>query len=378
VAVAYGRDAVILALDTLDTMEQVALTAPASDVQLLEDGTLAAYLPDGVLVDGKRMVVKNVLTFISDFIVRTGDGAVVNYGDGTRLGTGDYVCIGNDFVRRDGRGRLSRASLKEEILATAVGAASSVASIEDYLVAAGGTSVRFYDQSCAEVASVELAGDVIALCACRGPEGAPGVSIITRDALAVCELRGTNGRLACIALGGCELDEEPRCASEFNDAIAVAAGASVHVVGWENSGTSDDEWRLPSYDLKILASAETASSISALACTKNCVAVAAEGHAVSVFSYNGGALELVALAEAPSVVRCLGFAGSQLILGCDRYLKVLDVSEASARVLGPPGVAPCVRRLAAGRVCALSAPARRVLSSGLVVCASGGVISLEL
>ena len=79
-----------------------------------------------------------------------------------------------------------------------------------------------------------------------------------------------------------------------------------------------------------------------------------------------------------AVVRCLGFAGSQLILGCDRYVKVLDVSDESARVLGPPGVAPCVRRLAAGRVCALSAPARRVLSGGVVVCASGGVISLEL
>ena len=87
---------------------------------------------------------------------------------------------------------------------------------------------------------------------------------------------------------------------------------------------------------------------------------------------------MVALAEDPSVVRCLGFAGSQLILGCDRYVKVLDVTDETARVLGPPGVAPCVRRLTAGRVCALSAPARRVLSGGLVVCASGGVISLEL
>ena len=39
-----------------------------------------------------------------------------------------------------------------------------------------------------------------------------------------------------------------------------------------------------------------------------------------------------------------------LLLGCDRYVKVLDVSDETARVLGPPGVAPCVRRLTAGRV----------------------------
>jgi len=378
VAVACGLDVLVLTLDTLDTTEQVALTAPASDVRLLEDGTLAACLPDGVLVDGKRVVVKNVLTFISDLIVRTGDGAVVDYHDGCQLGTGDYVCIGKDFVRRDGRGRLSRASVKNQILATAVGAASSVASLGDYLAAAGGPSVRFYDQNFAEVASVELAGAVIALCRSRGPEGAPGVSIITKDALAVCELRGTNGRLACVALGACDINKEPRCASEFNDAIAVAAGASLHVVGWVNNGTSGEEWRLPSYDLKVLASASTSATVTALACTKNCVAVAAEGHAVSVFSYNGGDLQMVALAEDPSTVRCLGFVGSQLILGCDRYVKVLDVSDESARVLGPPGVAPCVRRLTAGRVCALSAPARRVLPGGLVVCASGGVISLEL
>ena len=379
VAVAYGLDVSILTLDTLDTVEQVALTAPASDVRILEDGTLAVCIKDGVLVDGKRMVVKNALTFVSDNIVQTGDGAVVNYGDGTRLGTGDYVCIDKDsFIRRDGRGRLSRASLKNEILATAVGAASSVASMGDYLVAAGGPSVRFYDGAFTEVCSVELADDVIAVCRSRGPEGAPGVAILTKDALAVCELRGTNGRLACIALGACELDEEPRCAEAFGEFVAVAAGASVHVVGWVNNGKSDEAWRLPSYDLKILASASTAATVTALASTKNCVAVASEGHAVSVFSYNGGELQLVALGEAPSLVRCLGFVGSQLILGCDRYVKVLDVSEESARVLGPPGVAPCVRRLAAGRVCALSAPARRVLPGGLVVCASGGVISLEL
>ena len=267
--------------------------------------------------------------------------------------------------------------MKNEILATAVGAATSVTTIGDYLVAAGGTSVRFYDQSYAEVCSVELAGAVIAVCQSRGPEGAPGVSIITKDALAVCELRGTNGRLACIALGACEV-EQATCASEFDEIVAVAAGASVHVVGWVNNGKSADEWRLPSYDLKILASASTPSAVTALACTKNCVAVASEGHAVSVFSYNGGELQLVALGEAPSAARCLGFAGSQLILGCDRYVKVLDVSEASARVLGPPGHAPCVRRLTAGRACALSSPARRVLPGGLVVCASGGVISLEL
>ncbi len=377
VAVAYGLDALILTLDTLDTVEQVALPDPASDVRILEDGTLAVCIKDGVLVDGKRMFVKNALTFVSDFIVRTGDGAAVNYRDGCQLGTGDYVCIGEDFVRRDGRGRLSRASVKNEILATAVGAASSVVSMGDYLVAAGGTSVRFYDQSFAEVASVELAGAVIAVCRSRGPEGAPGVSIITKDALAVCELRGTNGRLACIALGACEV-EQATCASEFGEFVAVAAGASVHVVGWVNNGQSDEEWRLPSYDLKILASAETASAVTALATTRNCVAVAAEGHAVSVFSYNGGDLQMVALAEDPSTVRCLGFSGSQLILGCDRYVKVLDVSDESARVLEPPGVAPCVRRLTAGRVCALSAPARRVLSGGVVVCGSGGVISLEL
>ena len=201
-AVAYGLDVLILTLDTLDTVEQVALPDPASDVRMLEDGTLAVLLPDGVLVAGKRMVVKNALAFVSDNIVQTGDGAVVNYGDGTRLGTGDYVCIGKDsFIRRDGRGRLSRASVRNEILATAVGAASSVASMGDYLVAAGGPSVRFYDGAFAEVCSVELAGAVIAVCRSRGPEGAPGVSIITKDALAVCELRGTNGRLACIALG---------------------------------------------------------------------------------------------------------------------------------------------------------------------------------
>ena len=261
--------------------------------------------------------------------------------------------------------------MRNEILATAVGAASSVASMGDYLVAAGGPSVRFYDGAFAEVCSVELAGAVIAVCRSRGPEGAPGVSIITKDALAVCELRGTNGRLACIALGACDV-AQAFCASEFDEFVAVAAGASVHVVGWENSGTSAEEWRLPSYDLKILASAETASAVTALACTKNCVAVAAEGHAVSVFSYNGGDLQMVALAQDPSVVRCLGFAGSQLILGCDRYAKVLDVYDESARVLGPPGVAPCVRRLTAGRACALSSPARRVLLGGLCVCASGG------
>ena len=378
VAVAYGLDVVILTLDTLDTVEQVALPDPASDVRILENGTLAVLLPDGVLVDGKLMFVKNVLTFVSDNIVQTGDGAVVNYHDGCQLGTGDYVSIGKDFVRRDGRGRLSRASLRTEVLATAVGAASSVASMGDYLVAAGGPSVRFYDGAFTEVCSVELAGDVISMCQGRGPEGAPGVSIITKDALAVCELRGTDGRLACIALGACEFDEAPRCAEAFDEFVAVAAGASVHVVGWENSGNGDEEWRLPSYDLKILASAETASAVTALACTKNCVAVASEGHAVSVFSYNGGELQMVALAQDPSTVRCLGFAGSQLILGCDRYAKVLDVSDESARVLGPPGVAPCVRRLTAGRVCALSSPARRVLPGGLVVCASGGVISLEL
>ena len=191
-------------------------------------------------------------------------------------------------------------------------------------------------------------------------------------------MRGTNGRLACIALGACELDEEPRCASDFGEFVAVAAGASVHVVGWVNNGKSADEWRLPSYDLKILASASTPSAVTALACTKNCVAVASAGHAVSVFSYHGGELQMVALGEHSSTVRCLGFVGSQLILGCDRYVKVLDVSDESARVLGPPGVAPCVRRLTAGRVCALSAPARRVMSGGVVVCASGGVISLEL
>ena len=39
----------------------------------------------------------------------------------------------------------------------------------------------------------------------------------------------------------------------------------MHVVGWENSGTSDEEWRLPSYDLKILAAAETASAETASA-----------------------------------------------------------------------------------------------------------------
>jgi hypothetical protein len=378
VAVAYGLNVGVLALDTLDTTEQVALPAPASDVRILKDGTLAACLPDGVLVGGKRVVVKRALTFVSDTIVRTGDGAVVNYRDGCQLGTGDYVCTGKDFVRRDGRGRVSRASLRNEILAAAVGAATSVASIGDYLVAAGGTSVRFYDGAFAEVCSVELAGAVIALCRSRGPEGAPGVSIITKDALAVCELRGTNGRLACIALGACEFDEAPRCAEAFDMNIAVAAGASVHVVGWENSGNSDEAWRLPSYDLKVLASAEAASAVTALACTKSCVAVAAEGHAVAVFSYHGGDLQMVALAQDPSTVRCLGFAGSQLILGCDRYVKVLDVSDESARVLGPPGVAPCVRRLTAGRVCALSSPARRVLSGGVVVCASGGVISLEL
>ena len=103
-----GLDVLILTLDTLDTMEQVALPEPASDVRILEDGTLAVCIKDGVLVDGKRVVVKNALTFVSDNIVQTGDGAVVDYGDGTRLGSGDYVCIGKDFVRRDGRGRLSR------------------------------------------------------------------------------------------------------------------------------------------------------------------------------------------------------------------------------------------------------------------------------
>ena len=102
----------------------------------------------------------------------------MNYRDGCQLGTGDYVCIGKDsFIRRDGRGRLSRASPRNEILATAVGAASSVASMGDYLVAAGGTSVRFYDGGFTEVCSVELAGAVIAVCRSRGPEGAPGVSI---------------------------------------------------------------------------------------------------------------------------------------------------------------------------------------------------------
>ena len=245
------------------------------------------------------------------------------------------------------------------------------------MVAAGGTSVRFYDGAFAEVCSVELAGAVIAVCRSRGPEGAPGVSIITKDALAVCELRGTNGRLACIALGACDV-AQATCASDFGKFVAVAAGASVHVVGWVNNGKSDEEWRLPSYDLKVLASASTPSTVTALASTKNCVAVAAEGHAISVFSYNGGDLQMVALAQDPSTVRCLGFAGSQLVIGCDRYVKVLDVSDETARVLGPPGVAPCVRRLTAGRVCALSSPARRVLSGGIVVCASGRVISLEL
>ena len=183
VAVACGLDVLILTLDTLDTVEQVALPEPASDVRILEDGTLAVLLPDGVLVAGKRVVVKNALTFVSDNIIQTGDGAVVNYGDGTRLGTGDYVCVEKDsFIKRDGRGRLSRASPRNEILATAVGAASSVASMGDYLVAAGGPSVRFYDGAFAEVASVELAGAVIAVCRSRGPRGAPGVSIITKDA----------------------------------------------------------------------------------------------------------------------------------------------------------------------------------------------------
>ena len=378
VAVAYGLDVGVLALDTLDTVEQVALPEPASDVRILKDGTLAVLLPDSVLVNGIHVVVKNALTFVSDNIVQTADGAVVNYGDGTRLGEGDYVSIEKDsFVRRDGRGRISRASPRNEILATAVGAATSITTMGDYLVAAGGPSVRFYDGAFTEVCSVELAGDVIAVCRSRGPEGAPAVSLITKDALAVCELRGTNGRLACVALGACEV-EQATCAEAFDAFVAVAAGASVHVVGWVNTGKSADEWRLPSYDLKILASASTPSTVTALACTHHCIAVASEGHAVSVFSYHGGELQLVALSEHSSTVRCLGFAGSQLILGCDRYVKVLDVSEDSARVLGPPGVAPCVRRLAAGRACALSAPARRVLPGGLVVCASGGVISLGL
>ena len=82
-----------------------------------------------------------------------------------------FVLARTSFIRRDGRGRLSRASLRNEILATAVGAASSVASMGDYLVAAGGPSVRFYDGAFAEVCSVEVAGAVIAVCRSRGPEG---------------------------------------------------------------------------------------------------------------------------------------------------------------------------------------------------------------
>ena len=73
-AVACGLDVLILTLDTLDTVEQVALPDPASDVRILKDGTLAVLLPDGVLVDGKRVVVKRALTFVSDNIVQTGDG----------------------------------------------------------------------------------------------------------------------------------------------------------------------------------------------------------------------------------------------------------------------------------------------------------------
>ena len=34
------------------------------------------------------------------------------------------------------------------------------------------------------------------------------------------------------------------CASDFGEFVAVAAGASVHVVGWVNNGKSDEEWRL--------------------------------------------------------------------------------------------------------------------------------------
>ena len=59
VAVAYGLDVVILTLDTLDTVEQVALPAPASDVRILKDGTLAVLLPDGVLVDVESNVAKD-------------------------------------------------------------------------------------------------------------------------------------------------------------------------------------------------------------------------------------------------------------------------------------------------------------------------------
>ena len=165
-----------------------------------------------------------------------------------------FVLAKTSFIRRDGRGRLSRASLRNEILATAVGAASSVASIGDYLAAAGGPSVRFYDGGFTEVCSVELAGAVMRPCQSRGPEGAPGVAILTKDALAVCELEEpTAGWL--VLLWGRAVEAGAAVRRAFDQFVAVAAGASVHVVGWENGGSSDEEWRLPSHDLRTLASA---------------------------------------------------------------------------------------------------------------------------
>jgi len=385
VAVAYGTKAARFDINSLGApVDEVSLSEAAAAVRILADGTLAVATSTGVLVNGARIVCDTVATFVDDALAQTGAGAIVTWRDGVRRGSGDVVSVGNAYIRRDGT-RLSRASMRTTASLAAIGDATTIAAVDGYIVAAGRGAVRVYDGEFDEVAALDLTEgcEATAVCECRGPTGEPCVALATRApwSLAVCEVHGGQGRLECIALGACDLAAEPRCAEEFNEHVAVAAGACIHIIGWVD-GNTGDAWGLPSYDLRIISSAATAAPAVAVACSRTCVAVAARGHAVAVYAFARGALRLVALETAAArVVRSLGFAGSQLVVGCARAALVLDVDGASARVLGPPAApaaAFSVRRLAAGRAVPLASPARRVLPGGVVVCESGGVVKISL
>ena len=394
VAVAYGSKAALFALDALGApVDEVSLSEAAAAVRILADGTLAVATSTGVLVNGTRIVCDTVATFVDDALAQTGAGGIMTWRDGARRGSGDVVSVGNAYIRRDGT-RLGRTSMRTTGSLASIGDATAVACVDGYIVAAGRGAVRVYDGEFDEVAALDLTEgcEATSVCECRGPTGEPCVALATRSpwSLAVCEVHGGQGRLECIggqgrleciALGACDLAAEPRCAEEFNEHVAVAAGACIHIISWVD-GNTGDAWSLPSYDLRIISSATTAAPAVAVACSRTCVAVAARGHAVAVYAFARGALRLVALETAAArVVRSLGFVGSQLVVGCARAALVLDVGEASARVLGPPpppAAAFSVRRLAAGRAVPLASPASRVLPGGVVVCESGGVVKIAL
>ena len=113
--------------------------------------------------------------------------------------------------------------------------------------------------------------------------------------------------------------------------------------------------------------------MTALACTKNCVAVASEGHAVSVFSYNGGDLQMVALAEDPSVGAVPRLRGFPVDI---RVRPVREGPDVGMSRRASSGLLASLLRAAADggpRLCVIIAGAPRAVW-GLVVCASGGVI----